>query len=76
MAANTISGDGVYRVGKDMKAGTYKSSDNADCYWQISTDANGDNIVQNNIVTGQALVTVRDGQFFESRGCGDWVLQA
>lgn len=75
VAANTINGEGVYRVGTDMQAGTYRSVDNVDCYWMLSSDANGSNILQNNIVTGPALVTVSPGQFFNSTRCGDWVLQ-
>jgi hypothetical protein len=38
----------------------------------ISSDANGSNILQNNIVTGPALVTLSAGTFFTSSGCGDW----
>ena len=74
-ADNTIGGDGVYRVGQDMAAGTYRSVDNVDCYWKISGDANGSDIIQNNIVTGPALVTVSTGQFFTTSDCGDWIKQ-
>ena len=75
VAANTIPGDGVYRVGQDMKPGTYRSEGNTDCYWMISGDANGSNIIENDIVTGPSLVTVSSGTFFTSNRCGDWVLQ-
>lgn len=76
--ANTISGDGVYEVGVDIKAGTYKSSGaNGMCYYASNGDANGSNILSNNIVEGgaPAVATVAAGTFFETSGCGDWVLQ-
>ena len=75
IAKNTISGDGVYEVGVDMKAGTYKSVDNADCYYAVLGDANGNNILSNNIVSGPAVVSVSAGTFFETTRCGDWTLQ-
>lgn len=74
-AANTISGEGVYRVGQDMTPGTYRSVDNHDCYWMLSSDANGSDIIENAIVTGPALASVAAGQFFTTNRCGDWVKQ-
>lgn len=76
--ANTISGDGVYEVGVDIRAGTYKSAGaNGMCYYASNGDANGSNILSNNIVEGgaPAVTTVAAGTFFETSGCGDWVLQ-
>lgn len=68
-------GSGQFEVGKDVKAGTYKTSgpdgDNlSGCYyeWKNSTEAGAD-IVDNNIVDGPATVTLRDGQFFSNDGC-------
>jgi hypothetical protein len=75
IAANTIGGDGVYEVGVDMRAGTYKSVDNQDCYYAVNGDANGNDILNNNIVSGPAVVTVPAGTFFETTRCGDWVMQ-
>lgn len=74
IAANTF-GDGVYRVGPDIAPGTYRSINNVDCYWMISSDANGSNILQNNIVTGPALTSLSAGTFFTSSGCSKWTLQ-
>jgi uncharacterized membrane-anchored protein YhcB (DUF1043 family) len=76
--ANTISGDGVYEVGVDIKPGTYKSSGGSGmCYYAENGDANGNNIISNNIVDGgaSAVTTVSAGHFFETSGCGDWVLR-
>lgn len=79
IARNTLSGDGVYRVGKDMRAGTYRTTGgmgpSGQCYWSINADTNGANIIQNGIGSGPALATVSDGQFFETSMCKDWVLQ-
>lgn len=74
VAANTISGEGVYEVGRDMKPGTYRSAGNFQCYWQVSSDPNGDDILSNDNVDGPAIVTVRSGQYFTSSGCDDWIL--
>lgn len=61
----TIS-DGVYKVGTDMQAGTYKGTTISDSgYWRISTDANGDDIVANDIVTSSFYLTVKKGQYLK-----------
>jgi hypothetical protein len=76
VARNTIAGDGTYRVGKDMKGGTYRSTDNgAGCYYSISSDPNGQDIIDNGFTEGPSLASVSEGQFFETSNCGDWVLQ-
>ncbi|MGJ9402411.1 hypothetical protein [Arthrobacter sp. KK5.5] len=78
--ANTI-GSGLYEVGVDVKAGKYKTTGpNGDnpvgCYyaWLSSSEADAD-IVDNNIVRGQAVVTLRNGQFFEIGSCDSFVRQ-
>lgn len=68
----SISGDGTYEVGVDMRPGTYRSVDNFGCYWQVSRDPNGSDILSNDNTDGAAIVTVRRGQFFTSQGCDDW----
>jgi hypothetical protein len=74
VARNTI-GEGDWAVGVDVQAGTYRTTDavSADCYWEINSDANGDNIVANDIVAGgRPTVTLENGQYFSSSRCGDW----
>lgn len=74
VARNTI-GEGDWAVGVDVQAGTYRTTEavSADCYWEINSDANGDNIVANDIVTGgRPTVTLENGQYFSSSRCGDW----
>lgn len=76
IARRTVGGDGVYRVGRDMEPGTYRSADNGDgCYSSVNADANGDDIITNNLGAGPQLVTVSEGQYFETSGCDDWVRQ-
>ncbi|MDN5906214.1 MAG: hypothetical protein L0H86_11410 [Micrococcaceae bacterium] len=77
---NTV-GPGLYEVGVDVKAGKYKTSgpdgtNPVGCYyaWMSSSEADAD-IVDNNIVSGQAVVTLRNGQFFEIDSCADFVKQ-
>ena len=47
VARNTI-GEGDWAVGVDVQAGTYRTTEavSGDCYWEINSDANGDNIGQ------------------------------
>ena len=74
IARNTI-GEGDWAVGVDVQPGTYRTTDavSGDCYWEINSDANGDNIVANDIVTGgRPTVTLANGQYFSSNRCGDW----
>ncbi|WP_417233270.1 hypothetical protein [Arthrobacter sp.] len=78
--ANTIS-SGLYEVGVDVKAGKYKTAgpdgrNPVGCYyaWLSSSESDAD-ILDNNIVNGQAVVTLRKGQFFEIKSCEDFVKQ-
>lgn len=76
VAANTVS-EGVWTVGVDIKAGTYRATNvSSDCYWMISrTGSNGD-IIQNDIPGGgNPQVVLSKGQDFTSSDCGDWVRQ-
>lgn len=75
IASNTIPGDGVYQVGVDMQPGLYKTPGAADCYYAVLGDPNGNDIKSNNIVSGPSTVTVAAGEYFETQGCADWVLQ-
>lgn len=74
-ARNTIT-EGTWAVGVDVQPGTYRTREpvSGDCYWMITSDANGDDIVANDIVTGGRLtVTLSGGQYFTSERCGDWI---
>lgn len=75
IAANTVSGDGVYKVGSDIKAGTYKTSGSTGCYYAVLNSTDTTDIATNNNVDGPAFVTVRPGQYFQTQTCADWVIQ-
>ena len=63
-------GDGVYLVGTDIPAGSYKGTTASDTFglWQIASDANGSGIIANDLTTsGQFYVQVKQGQYLELR---------
>jgi hypothetical protein len=75
IAANTIT-DGTYEVGVDIKAGTYKTKGASGCYYSVNGDANGNDIISNNISDGPGIVSVSNGQWLElDCSNADWVLQ-
>ena len=71
--------DGVWTVGSDIKAGTYRTKEavGSDCYWAVlQTGTNGSDIINNGIPGGgRPAGTVKKGQDFESKRCGTWVKQ-
>jgi hypothetical protein len=73
-ARNTIT-EGDWAVGLDIQPGTYRTKEAvSDCYWVIHSDGNGRDIIANHIVTGgRPTVTLKNGQFFTSHRCGDWI---
>ncbi|WP_344918221.1 hypothetical protein [Streptosporangium oxazolinicum] len=68
--------DGVYEVGKEIKAGTYRTTPGrvTDCYWERSTGA-GDTIANDFVSNAPRgiTVTLRRGEGFKSEGCGNWM---
>ncbi|NJC71229.1 hypothetical protein HC031_16130 [Planosporangium thailandense] len=73
-AQNTIH-EGTWAVGVDVQPGTYRAKDPVagQCYWKITSDANGRNIVANDLVNGgRPTVTLQGGQYFTTEDCGDW----
>lgn len=72
-----FAGDGDFRVGSDIKPGTYRTAGNSDgmCYWERARDAKGemDSIIANDNVSGTSYVTVKaTDRLFKSHGCKDW----
>jgi hypothetical protein len=77
-AAPVTIEDGLYEVGPDIKPGTYRLSvpvTSADfCYWSKSTDAEGQDIIDNDLAgVGRLQVTLKKGQWFKTNRCGTWV---
>ncbi|WP_317443762.1 hypothetical protein [Streptomyces collinus] len=72
-----FGGDGDFRVGSDIRPGTYRTTGNRAglCHWERAKDAEQslDSIITNDNVTGTAVVTVRaTDAYFKTTGCGDW----
>ena len=72
-----FDGDGDFRVGTDIKPGTYRTSGNTDgmCYWERAKNASGDtdSLPANDNVSGASYVTVKaTDKIFKSSGCKDW----
>ncbi|TYB50221.1 hypothetical protein FXF51_56695 [Nonomuraea sp. PA05] len=68
--------DGKHTVGKQIRAGTYRTMRRPvkDCYWERSTSAG--RIIANQLVTNAPnglRVTLARGEGFTSRDCGPWV---
>ena len=71
---NSIS-DGVWQVGKDIDAGTYRATSEVghDCFWSVSV---GDDILQLDMPTGgYPQVSVSDGQQLKLQNCGTFAKQ-
>jgi hypothetical protein len=78
-AADGTITDGTYLVGTDIPAGTWRTSgpqpmDPPTCYWERASDATGtlESIIANGIPTGQAIVTLKPGDYFTTMGCQPW----
>lgn len=72
---NTVAGDGTYEVGTDMKPGRYKTDGATGCYYAVLNSTDSSDIADNGNPDGMAYATVRQGQYFETARCADWVLQ-
>lgn len=78
LQASQISGDGVYVVGKDIKAGIYHTngSGNAganDCYFATLNSTDTSNIADNNNFDGPETVDVSSAYAFDVNGPCTWV---
>lgn len=74
---STIGGDDLVHVGQDVPPGVYRAVEpiEGSCYWMKSKDAEGANIIDNDIPAGgRPQVTLKKGQWFTSRGCPDWAV--
>ncbi|MGN6407399.1 MAG: hypothetical protein ACTHMH_03555 [Curtobacterium sp.] len=76
-AAVAFSGDGTYRVGTQVKAGTYYSTTKTSqlCYWARLSSAQGrfEDIRANDLGSGQRLMTISSSdKYVELDDCGAW----
>lgn len=78
-AKGKIPGDGTFRVGKDIKPGTYRGKPGmmGSCYWARMSDASGDmsSIIANDNIEGPTVVTINSGEYFKTNGCATWQRQ-
>ena len=68
-----VFGAGTYRVGKEVKPGTYVARNVDGCYWERQ-NRNGE-IIDNNFVNAakRVQVTIRSSDYgFHTTGCGTW----
>jgi hypothetical protein len=71
----SVFADGTWRVGSDVAPGTYRARGGDSCYWAILNGpprGDADNIEENGGFTANVVVTLSDGQWFETNDCGDW----
>jgi hypothetical protein len=65
----------MYFVGREVAPGTWRATPSDSCYWARLTGFGGtiDNIIANDNVTGQVIVTLDGSEAgFQSSGCGQW----
>lgn len=71
-----MSGNGTYRVGKDVKPGLYKATGNGKgCYWSRTSGFSGSlsQIKANYFGTANTYVRIVSGdKGFTTNGCGNW----
>ena len=60
-------GEGMYRVGKDIPAGEYYVENNSEYsgYYAVTSDANGNHILENDNFKTHTFITLEDGQYIE-----------
>lgn len=68
---------GRWRVGTDVVPGRYVAQASSGCYW-ARLSGSGDDIIDNEFLgeSGQTIATLREGELFESSGCGTWNREA
>jgi multidrug efflux pump subunit AcrA (membrane-fusion protein) len=78
LQASQISGDAVYVVGKDIKAGVYHTNGSGntganDCYFATLNSTDTSNIADNNNFDGPETVDVSSAYAFQINGPCTWV---
>lgn len=71
---NTFKGDGLYKIGDDVKPGEYKTAGHKDCFYAILNSSRTDDIADSELIDGPARVSLQAGKYFETKTCADWVL--
>lgn len=71
--SSAISADGVYVVGKDIKAGTWHTTGGNQCYYATLNSTNTSDISDNNNFNGPETVSVGGAYAFQISGGCSWV---
>ena len=66
-------GDGMYQVGVDIFAGTYRTEGGTYCYWAKLGSWGTPNYIADHFGAGPQTLVI-DSPWFRSTGCGTWVL--
>ncbi|WP_422758942.1 hypothetical protein [Paenarthrobacter sp. C1] len=79
-AARSTIKEGVWTVGKDVIPGNYRTIKEVvgNCSWKITrTGSNGSDYIAYDLFVkgGFPMVTLLEGQTFDTDGCGDWAKQ-
>ncbi|HEX5541641.1 MAG TPA: hypothetical protein VFX60_08755 [Micromonospora sp.] len=72
-AQGRLFDDGTYLVGKEIRPGTYYTTDVRNCYWERQNRSGG--IISNDFIISarRAQVTIRSSDYgFYTEGCGTW----
>lgn len=73
--SNSIAGEGIYVVGRDIAPGVYVSPANSDCYWERLSGLSGDfnDIITNGSGGGQQYIRVLPTDVaFSTSNCNTW----
>lgn len=86
VAAASDIDEGMWLVGKDVKAGKYRTAGAVKsviimCYWDVRTDTGDESILSENQgvidkIGAPGFVTLKNGQYFKTSGCAPWRLQS
>lgn len=64
--------EGMYKVGRDIKAGEYKVvAEGGMAYYEVASNSGGgiESIVSNDNFEGEKYITIKDGQYIKLNGC-------
>lgn len=70
-------GAGTYRIGEEIRPGTYRSSESRGCYWERLSGFSGSlgDIIANDFTNSVAVVTIQASDVgFSSSDCGTWTI--
>jgi Collagen triple helix repeat (20 copies) len=72
---DSVFADGTWKVGSDIAPGTYRAKGGDSCYWAILNgppSGGASNIEDNGGFSPNIVVTLSEGQWFETNDCGEW----